>query len=521
MNQIVDINGNPLNSTDFKQVQTEQDSRIGMLMRQYAEHPSEALTPAKLSQLLKDAEAGDLSAMADLAKDMEDKDGHLFSELTKRRRGWLKYDWSVEPPRNATPQEEKDAAAIQEVLEDATWLDDLLFDCSDAILKSFSCNELNWAFDNGDHIITGYEFRDQNLFKTHPDNRNQLMLRDNSYTGQALNPFGWCAHVHRSKSGYIHRTGLTSTVAWPYLFKNYSIRDLAEFLEIYGLPLRLGKYPNGASEDEKATLLRAVLSIGHNAGGIIPKGMEIDFQNAANGQADPFEAMIKWCETTQSKAVLGATLTSQADGKTSTNALGSVHMDVLNDITESDLKQVANTITRDIIYPMHALNSKSYSGARRIPRFKFDTSEADDIAVLAPALKILTEANYPVPVSWVSEKTQIPLPEKGEAILSIAPLTAPTEQSAALKGFAALKTEPQKDNADLVAEQLAAQAQTHLNSMSDAVTELVKNASSLEEIRDGILELEPQISTEGFSELMAKAMAASELLGALEVDEGR
>ena len=72
-----------------------------------------------------------------------------------------------------------------------------------------------------------------------------------------------------------------------------------------------------------------------------------------------------------------------------------------------------------------------------------------------------------------------------------------------------------------MAEQLAAQAQTHLNSMSAAVTELVKNASSLEEIRDGIIELEPQISTEGFTELMAKAMAASELLGALEVDEGR
>tara|TARA_B100002049_G_C16081524_1_gene377410 strand:- start:219 stop:1772 length:1554 start_codon:yes stop_codon:yes gene_type:complete len=517
MSQIVDINGVPIHSTDFKYNQTEQDSRIGMLMRQYAEHPSEGLTPAKLAMLLKEADAGNLAAMADLAKDMEDKDGHLFSELTKRRRSWLKYDWSVEPPRNATPQEEKDAAAIQEVLEDATWFDDLIFDCSDAILKSFSCNELTWAYEAGEHYISGYEFRDQNLFQTHPNDRNQLMLRDNSYTGQALNPFGWCTHVHRSKSGYIHRTGLTSTVAWPYLFKNYSIRDLAEFLEIYGLPLRLGKYPNGASEDEKSTLLRAVLSIGHNAGGIIPKGMEIDFQNAANGQSDPFEAMIKWCETTQSKAVLGATLTSQADGKTSTNALGNVHMEVLNDITESDLKQVANTITRDIIYPMFALNSKSYSGPRRIPRFKFDTSEAEDIANLAPALKTLVEINYPIPTKWVSEKTQIPLPDKGESILTL----HQEQPTAELKGFAALKSTPQKDNADLMAEQLAAQAQTHLNSMSAAVTELVKNASSLEEIRDGIIELEPQISTEGFTELMAKAMAASELLGALEVDEGR
>mgnify|MGYP005990464233 CR=1 FL=1 len=192
---------------------------------------------------------------------------------------------------------------------------------------------------------------------------------------------------------------------------------------------------------------------------------------------------------------------------------------MLEAITQSHLKLAATTITRDIIYPTHALNSKSYSGTRRIPRFKFDISEADDISLLAPALKILTEVNYPIPAKWVSEKTKIPLPEAGEAILSLAPTTL--EPAAALKGFAVLKSAPPQDNADLVAEQLAAQAQTHLNSMSDAVTQLVKSASSLEEIRDGILELEPQISTEGFTELMAKAMAASELLGALEVDEGR
>jgi phage gp29-like protein len=65
-------------------------------------------------------------------------------------------------------------------------------------------------------------------------------------------------------------------------------RDLAEFLEIYGLPVRLGKYPEGATEKEKSTLLQAVLSIGHNAGGIIPRGMEIEFQNAASGVAFSF-----------------------------------------------------------------------------------------------------------------------------------------------------------------------------------------------------------------------------------------
>nr|WP_321167236.1 DUF935 family protein [Pseudomonas aeruginosa] len=37
-------------------------------------------------------------------------------------------------------------------------------------------------------------------------------------------------------------------LVWPYLFKNYSVGDLAEFLEIYGIPMRVGKYPTGATE---------------------------------------------------------------------------------------------------------------------------------------------------------------------------------------------------------------------------------------------------------------------------------
>ncbi|TMO54098.1 DUF935 domain-containing protein [Pseudoalteromonas phenolica] len=440
---LVDIYGNPISSADFTEQQTQNDSRVGQLLRQYAEHPSEGLTPATLAQLLRRAEQGDLAAMADLAKDIEDKDGHVFSELSKRRKAWLKLDWYLEPPRNPNKQEELDTAAINEQLEDATWFTDLLFDLSDGILKGFSTCEIKREYTEKQHVVTGYDFRDQNLFITHPNDFNELRLNDSTVEGQALNPFGWVKHVHKSKSGYVHRAGLLSVLAWPYLFKNYSIRDLAEFLEIYGLPLRLGKYPSGASDTEKNTLLRAVLSIGHNAGGIIPKGMDIEFENAAQGQSDPFEAMIRWCELTQSKAILGATLTSQADGKTATNALGNVHADVLSDLVEADVRQLEQTITRDLIYTQHALNSKSYSGAKRMPKFRFDLSEAEDIQALAPALKTMVETGFQIPVSWVHEKTNIPEPQNGEAVLGLQPQAQNTQQSqAALKALAVLKASP-------------------------------------------------------------------------------
>src|SRR5699024_7154485 len=134
------------------------------------------------------------------------------------------------------------------------------------------------------------ELRPQRWFRL-PQNApysRELRLRDNSVDGESLQPFGWIVHQHAARPGHFARSALGRVLAWPFLFKNYSVRDLAEFLEIYGLPMRLGTYPPGASDREKATLLRAVTSIGHAAAGIIPEGMAIEFQEAAKGASDPY-----------------------------------------------------------------------------------------------------------------------------------------------------------------------------------------------------------------------------------------
>lgn len=42
-----------------------------------------------------------------------------------------------------------------------------------------------------------------------------------------------------------------------------------------------------------------------------------------------------------SKAILGGTLTSQAYGKSSTNALGNIHNEVRQEVRDADLRQLA------------------------------------------------------------------------------------------------------------------------------------------------------------------------------------
>ncbi|ACQ92367.1 protein of unknown function DUF935 [Tolumonas auensis DSM 9187] len=519
---IVDIHGSPIRLE--REPQTENDSMLGLLRRHYSEHPTVGLTPGKAAAALLEAELGNMISQCELAEDMEEKDAHLQSELGKRRRSLLSVPWTIKPPRNPSAEEQRDADLLTELLEDFTWFEDCIFDATDAILKGFSAQEFTgWEQVEGLMLPKGLEWRDPAWFQTHPDDRNQLRLRDGTYEGAVLNPFGWVVHNAKSKSGYLARTGLIRTLVWPFLFKNYSVRDLAEFLEIYGLPVRLGKYPEGATDKEKTTLLNAVLSIGHNAGGIIPRGMEIEFQNAASGQADPFVVMMDWCERSMSKAILGGTLTSQADGKSSTNALGNVHNEVRMEVRDSDLHQLAATLTRDLIYPLYALNGKSFQSTRRLPRIEFDTTEPEDMRDLAYPLRSLVSMGMKIPAYWVQEKLQIPKAKDTDEVLKI--VDGQNNQNEAMlkarvKGIAALSA-AQPDNTDLQILQLSKQASTVLSGMTKQVQQLVMNATSLDEIRDGLLEIEPDISPDELGELLAQAITASELLGMLEVQEGR
>lgn len=414
MPQILDQYGQPLQRETLEAPQT---ARVGQLHQEFATHPSRGLTPSKLARILDAAEQGDILAQHDLFLDMEEKDAHIFSEMSKRKRAILTVPWAIQPPRNASAAEQALAAEIDEMVRDIANIEDVFLDMMDGVGHGFANLEIEWAQAGKQWLPRAISHRPQSWFTLDRATRTELRLRDLSTEGMPLQPFGWISHVHRAKSGYIARSGLHRVLSWPYLYKNYSVRDLAEFLEIYGLPLRLGKYPPGASDREKSTLLTAVVNIGHNAAGIMPEGMMIEIMEAAKGSQEPFMAMVSWAEMSQSKAILGGTLTSQADGKSSTNALGNVHNEVRHDLLEADARQVAATLNDSLIHYLVALNKGGTMDPRRLPRLVFDTGEPEDFALYSEALPKLADAGAQIPVSWVHERLRIPMPVDGEAVL--------------------------------------------------------------------------------------------------------
>lgn len=505
--------------------QTAGTAQSAQLHREFAEHPTKGLTPARLYQILEGAEQGDLKAQSELFEDMEEKDPQIGSDLAKRRQLAAELEWQIVPPDNPSRAEKMAAEHAAEVF-DGLEVEDLIIDMGAALGHGWANLELCWDRDGAMRYIEQPVFRPHGWFRLHPENQNSITLRDNSQNGAELWPLGWVQHRHKAKPGYIARSGLCRMLAWPYLFQNYALGDLAQLLEIYGIPARVGQYPRNASDKEKLTLLRAVTSLGSNAAGIIPEGMKIEFMEAANGKADMFTTMMTWCERSKSKVILGGTLTSGTGEGTNTNALGNVHERALDSLIRSDIRQYGGTINRDILWPMASLNF-GIDDRRRAPQFKLDMGETEDFAVLSESLPKFVEMGARIPMWWFHEKSGIPEAGDKDEVLTIAPKAPPAKPSeepppdAALRiALAALKgpvNSPQGALNDVINAIGPATQQDQAETLLKPIMARIQAGDNYDAIQDDLSDLYPDLDVSGVEDMLTKLFFVAETWGRLNV----
>lgn len=518
MSIIVDQHGKPIQREQLRQPQT---AHMALLHGEYENHPSRGLTPSKLASILQRAERGDLVAQHELFQDMEEKDAHLFSEMQKRRLALQTLDWEIVPPRDATPEEKKLADYVRDALGAMNDLEDVIFDMTDAIGHGYAPLELEWRSIEGQLLPVKATHRPQSWFCV-PNNlgtdRNALRLRSaSSGEGEALWPFGWLLHQHRARSGYVSRSGLFRVLAWPFLFKNFAVRDLAEFLEIYGLPLRLGTYHSSATEKDKATLMRAVVGIGHDAAAIIPEGMKLDFKEAAKGEESPFNSMISLMERSMSKAILGGTLTS-GEGEHGTQALGNVHNEVRHDLKKADARQLGATLTAQLLYPILAVN-RGLTDMRRCPRLVFDTQEPEDLKLYADAVPKLVGVGMRIPTDWAHEKLKIPRAQDKEDVLKPAGAERPAPEGKpgqeALRAALAAQPTAEVDELDALAAEMLGEWEDDMGELIEPVEAALAAAASFEDFQAALEQQIAGIDPARLVEILARGNFSARIWGRL------
>lgn len=507
---ILDQHGKPLVIKELNDAQTADRARYGNLPTTF--EAVKNLTPAKIASMFKSAEDGDLAAQHDFFAEMEEKDTHLFSELSKRRRAVLAIEWLVKPPTDATPAEKKSTEAAQAMLSNLNDFEDLCYDLLDAVGHGFSNVELAWKRVGNEWRVGEFNARPHSWFTLDKETRSKFLLKAQSGEPQPLQPFGWISHVHKSKTGYVARAGLFRVLAWPYMFKHFSVGDWAEFLETYGLPVRVGKYPVGSTTEEKKTLFNAVMALGRNASAVMPETMTVEFMSAATSAAkshEPFLAMADWADKAMSKAILGGTLTTQADGKSSTNALGNVHNEVRQELVKSDAKQLAGTITRDLIYPLLVLNGYAVD-FERCPRFEFDLIDTADVTVWADALGKLVDVGMDnIPVDWVHKELGIPQAGKGDAVLSRAPVQNNVQQAAQkalLKAMAPVASPVVALNNAAMPELTPA-----LLAMLQPLVEAFSHDGDVDNVADELLKMAPDMQPDELTEALSRVLFVADV----------
>ncbi|MCK5642894.1 MAG: DUF935 domain-containing protein [Gammaproteobacteria bacterium] len=434
---ILDHRGNPIKSSALTK-ETAGPTLSGVRTQWY-ESVATGLTPERLAAVLVAVDDGnDIGEYLTLAEEMEMRDLHYSAVLSTRKNAVSGLDIMIEAASDSA-EDVKIRDAVAEMFDDDP-MTNLVRDMMDAVGKSFSVDEIMWDRSGPQWFPLQYKWRDPRYFQFDMKYREEIRLRDDSNPaeGLPLEPYKFIYHLPHIKTGLPIRGGLARLAVIAYMCKGYTLKDWLAFAEVFGMPLRLGKYGSGATDAQKASLLSAVASIGTDAAAIIHEDMIIEFiaaEKTAGGEK-LFEGLADWLDSQTSKGVLGQTMTAD-DGASMSQA--QVHNEVRGDIKVEDAKQVSATLRRDLVKPFVDLNF----GPRKrgqYPKLRLVTDEPEDLESLSKSLPVFIDRGLRVEASVIRDKFRLPKPEDDAEVLKpkggASPLAEPGDDD----------TEPEPDD---------------------------------------------------------------------------
>ncbi|MCK9345392.1 MAG: DUF935 domain-containing protein, partial [Candidatus Pacebacteria bacterium] len=270
--------------------------------------------------------------------------------------------------------------------------------------------------------------------------------------------------------------GLAHWLYWPTFFKRNDIKFWLIFLEKFGMPTAVGKYPAGALPTEKAKLLAALAAIQTDSGVIIPDGMSLELLEAARSGSADYTELYDRMNAAISKVILGHTgSTESTAGKLGGKDMAS---EVRDDIIAADADLICSSFNMSVVKWLCEWN---FPGAD-LPKVWREVVKPDDLKTRADRDKVLFDMGYKPTLKYVTKTYDGEFEAVGPAVppaVGADSSAQATKVAPADAAFAEAGADVLPDPIDAHTSQLAADAADPLNAWLGIIKKMLDGADSL------------------------------------------
>lgn len=264
---------------------------------------------------------------------------------------------------------------------------------------------------SGVEFLMGNDFDFLEIPRKHIRPEQGLIVKsqyDNSGTPLSELPFCWLI----GRPGNLGRLLQCSMYA---LYKRGAFGDFAQYVEIFGQPVRVIKY-DAYDRQTQEEIRRMISQQGASLVMMLPKqaGFEMLDGKTSNGTGELQERLIKCCNQEMSIAILGNSETTVSSAS-SGYAQAEVHAEQQYEVTKGDLKMVLQTLNCPHFFGI--LRSYGYS----VDGGRFEFTREEDVARLSKRLDLDLRLADRVPVAddyWY-ETYRLPKPDNYDELIRL------------------------------------------------------------------------------------------------------
>ncbi|MCO5250717.1 MAG: DUF935 domain-containing protein [Candidatus Kapabacteria bacterium] len=424
-------------------------------------------------------------------------DGHVFSCVQSRKSGTECLEWDIDRGLEPT-RESKFIKALFSKLNLYKVIDEML----DAVLYGYKPMEIYWhevgTLDVENEVWKGNFLIPSAIVGKPPHwfkfDSDENLVYDRRGVRDVPHSRKFIVVKHNDTGGNPYGRGVLSNCFWPWVYKKAVMEFWTRYCEKYGSPYLLGildKTAPSYSPEDLASALSGLIGGGVGVFSLDSlAGEKIEAISAGSTQSgETYKQVVGFMNAEISKAVLSQTLSTE-QGDKGTFALGKVHMDVRQELVESDMRlieQTFNTLIQWLVeYNFESVERMPYFGMYEEDDVNLALAERDS-KLLSTGKIVFTKEHYK---KYGLKDDEFYIPEEPENKQETPAFNEHDEQA---KEFGSIGEE-----------------------MLKVVSEAIEGAKSYEEIEDKVFGLYPDLNSDKLMKALEHLLFVSEGFGRVE-----